>query len=186
MNDRKLYEQILGISQPWYVEEVTLHLDEGEIQIRVRGTAAAEMCPECGKACPRYDSGERRWRHLDTCQYRTILMATVPRIDCDEHGVRQVRVPWAEERSRFTALFEALVIDWLQATESIAAVAKGLRLSWDEVSGIRGRAVARGMKSRTGHASGEHRGRRNLDSTWTRVHHRGERTRPSPRSRSHR
>jgi transposase len=45
-------------------------------------------------------------------------------------------------------LFEALVVDWLQATENIAAVAKGLRLSWDEVSGIRGRAVARGMKRR--------------------------------------
>ena len=148
VNDRKLYEQILGIPQPWYVEEVALRLDEGEIEVRVRGSAAVEKCPECGKACARYDSSERRWRHLDTCQYRTILVATVPRIDCDEHGVRQVRVPWAEERSRFTALFEALAIDWLRATESIAAVAKGLRLSWDEVAGIRGRAVARGMKCR--------------------------------------
>jgi transposase len=72
----------------------------------------------------------------------------VPRVECDEHGVRQVRVPWAEERARFTALFEALVIDWLLATESIAAVAKGLRLSWDEVAGIRERAVARGLKKR--------------------------------------
>lgn len=148
MNDRKLYEQILGIPQPWYVEEVTLRLEQGEIEVRVGGSASVERCPECGKACARYDSSERRWRHLDTCQYRTILVATVPRIDCGEHGVRQVRVPWAEERSRFTALFEALAIDWLQATESISAVAKGLRLSWDEVSGIRGRAVARGMKRR--------------------------------------
>lgn len=148
MNDRKLYEQILGIPQPWYVDEVTLRLDKGEIEVHVRGTAAVEKCPECGKSCARYDSDERRWRHLDTCQYRTILVATVPRIECDEHGVKQVRVPWAAERSRFTALFERLVIDWLQATESIAAVAKGLRLSWDEVAGIRSRAVARGMKRR--------------------------------------
>ena len=148
VNDRKLYEQILGIPQPWYVEEVTLRLEQGEIEVRVAGSASVERCPECGKACGRYDSSERRWRHLDTCQYRTILVATVPRIDCEEHGVRQVRVPWAEERSRFTALFEALAIDWLQATESIAAVAKGLRLSWDEVAGIRSRAVDRGMKRR--------------------------------------
>lgn len=62
--------------------------------------------------------------------------------------MRQVRVPWAGERSRFTALFEALVIDWLKATESLAAVAKGMRLSWEEVAGIRSRAVARGMKRR--------------------------------------
>lgn len=148
MNDKKLYEQILGISSPWHVESVDLKLSEGQVLIAVEGSSAVEMCPECGQKCPRYDSSERRWRHLDTCQYQTILTATIPRIKCDEHGVRQVRVPWAEERSRFTAMFEALVIDWLQATEGIAAVAKGMRLSWDEVAGIRSRAVARGMKRR--------------------------------------
>lgn len=59
-----------------------------------------------------------------------------------------MRVPWSEQRSRFTAMFEALVIDWLRATESIAAVAKGMGLSWEEVANIRSRAVARGMKRR--------------------------------------
>lgn len=148
MNDRKLYEQILGIASPWHVEQVELKLDNGQVLIAVEGSAESERCPECGQRCPRYDSSERRWRHLDTCQYQTILTAKVPRIKCEEHGVRQVRVPWAEERSRFTALFEALVIDWLQATESIAAVSKGMRLSWEEVAGIRSRAVSRGMKRR--------------------------------------
>lgn len=148
MNDKKLYEQILGISSPWHVERVELKLDEGQILIGVEGSSEAEVCPECGRKCARYDSSERRWRHLDTCQYQTILVATVPRIKCGEHGVKQVRVPWAEERSRFTAMFEALVIDWLLATENIAAVSKGMRLSWEEVSGIRSRAVRRGMKRR--------------------------------------
>jgi transposase len=148
VNDRKLYEQILGINSPWHVEQVELKLEAGQILIDVEGSSEVDACPECGRRCARYDSNERRWRHLDTCQYQTILKARVPRVRCDEHGVRQVRVPWAEERSRFTALFEALVIDWLGATESIAAVAKGMRLSWEEVAGIRSRAVKRGMKRR--------------------------------------
>ena len=148
MNDKKLYEQILGITIPWHVEGVELKLDQGQILIAVEGSPAVEVCPECGERAPRYDRVEKRWRHLDTCQYQTVLIAKVPRVRCDKHGVRQVKVPWSEERSRFTALFEALVIDWLQASESIAAVAKGMRLSWEEVSGIRGRAVARGMKRR--------------------------------------
>jgi transposase len=59
-----------------------------------------------------------------------------------------VYVPWAEEKSRFTALFEALVIDWLHATESIAAVSELTGLTWDQVAGIRSRAVARGLKRR--------------------------------------
>jgi transposase len=148
MNDRKLYEQILGITTPWHVEQVELKLEMGQILIRVEGSSSVDVCPECGERRPRYDTSERRWRHLDTCQYQTILVATVPRIRCDEHGVRQIRVPWSEQRSRFTALFEALVIDWLLSTESIAAVARGMRLSWEEVAGIRSRAVARGMKRR--------------------------------------
>ena len=148
MNDRKLYEQILGITEPWHVEQVELKLEIGQVLIRVEGSPAVEVCHECGERSPRYDASERRWRHLDTCQYQTILIATVPRTKCGQHGVKQVLVPWAEERSRFTALFEALVISWLEATENIAAVAKGMRLSWEQVAGIRSRAVARGLKRR--------------------------------------
>src|SRR5256884_1223610 len=64
---------------------------------------------------PLYDhQPEREWRHLDTCQYRTILHAAPPRLQCPEHGVRVVKLSWAEPGSRFTALFEALAITWLK------------------------------------------------------------------------
>ena len=96
---------------------------------------------------PRYDSRERRWRHLDTMQYRTILVADVPRVQCDEHGVVQIMVPWSDPKSRFTALFEALVIDWLKEA-SFSAVARQLSLSWDQVGGIQERAVRRGLARR--------------------------------------
>ena len=85
--------------------------------------------------CARYDRRRRTWRHLDTMQYRTLVWAEVPRVRCAEHGVQQVRVPWADARSRFTALFEAMVIDWL-AVASFEAVARQCRLSWDQVSGM--------------------------------------------------
>ena len=111
MNDKKLYEQILGINSPWHVEQVELKLEAGQILIGVEGSSEVDACPECGRRCARYDSSERRWRHLDTCQYQTILTALVPRIKCDEHVVKRVRVPLSEQRSRFTALFAALVID---------------------------------------------------------------------------
>jgi len=80
-------------------------------------------------------------------QYRTVLIAQVPRVRCDEHGVRQVAVSWAEEGSRFTAMFEALVIDWLHEA-NFSAVARLLDLSWDQVAGIQGRAVRRGLARR--------------------------------------
>jgi hypothetical protein len=54
----------------------------------------------------------RQWRHLDTCQLKTLLVADLPRVQCAEHGVVSVHVPWSEPGSGFTALYEALVIDW--------------------------------------------------------------------------
>jgi transposase len=84
---------------------------------------------------------------LDTCQYKTVLTADVPRTNCSKHGVHQVKVPWAEPGSRFTALFECIAIDWLREA-SLSAVSRRLRVSWDELDGIQQRAVARGLRRR--------------------------------------
>lgn len=146
MHDRDLYARILGLVDPWEVRDVKLDLKAGEVRVLVAAKLHASLqCPECKKPCPGYDSRQRSWRHLDTCQFRTILVADVVRIECAEHGVRQVHVPWAEPGTGFTALMEAVVIDWLRSLASIKAVAEQLRLSWDEVDGILARAVERGL-----------------------------------------
>jgi transposase len=80
-------------------------------------------------------------------QYRTIVISRVPRVQCPTHGVRQVRVAWAEDRSRFTALFEALAIRFLKEM-SLSGMAELMQLSWDEAAGIFRRAVARGLARR--------------------------------------
>lgn len=148
MQDRELYRQILGIESPWFVERVELKLEAGEIHVYVNHQETDWPCAECGRPCRLYDhQGERQWRHLDTCQYRTILRAAVPRSDCSEHGARVVKLPWAEPGSRFTALFERLAIDWLKVA-SQKAVGENLGLSWDEIHRIMERAVARGLQRR--------------------------------------
>ncbi len=148
MRDRDLYSRILGVCEPWTVSHVDLDERQGSVEVHVDARGGKKMaCPECGAACPRYDHRVRRWRHLDTCQFRTILVAEVPRVECPEHGVRQVKVPWGEEGSRFTALFEAVAIDWLREA-SVSAVSRRLRLSWAEVAGIQKRAVRRGLARR--------------------------------------
>jgi transposase len=149
MQDHELYRRILGIEAPWFVDSVELKLDEGEIHVHLLHHDMIDWpCPECGAACKIYDhQAERQWRHLDTCQYQTILHAEPPRSECREHGVKVIRLPWAEPSSRFTALFEALAIEWLKAA-SQKAVAGLLKLSWDEIHGIMERAVQRGLQRR--------------------------------------
>lgn len=148
MDDRALYTTILGLEEPWYVEGV--EIGQGEVRVRLERRGGRRLeCPECSKVVPGYDRGpERRWRHLDTCQYRTVLTARIPRVECPEHGVRQIRVAWAEDRSRFTAMFEAFAIRLLQETTTLG-LARLMGLSWDEAEGILERAVRRGLERRT-------------------------------------
>lgn len=150
MRDTDLYARILGVESPWQVTEVELRLAAGEVEVTVEhGESGPLPCPECGVASKRYDTRRRSWRHLPTCQYRTILSAEVPRVRCPEHGVKTLAVPWSEpgSGSGFTALFEALVIDWLREA-SILAVARQLGLTWDQVDGVLQRAVRRGLARR--------------------------------------
>jgi transposase len=149
MQDHELYRRILGIEAPWQVERVELKLKEGEVHVFLAHNDNLEWaCAECGAPCPLYDhQPERQWRHLDTCQYRTMVHAAPPRSQCPEHGVRVVKLPWAEAGSRFTALFEALAIEWLKHA-SQKAVGEQLQLSWDEIHGIMERAVQRGLARR--------------------------------------
>lgn len=147
MRDRELYQKILGIEAPWEVVDVELDAVRREVRVLLKNAESRPSCPLCGQPCSRYDTRPRRWRHLDTCQYQTILIAEVPRVECSEHGVHQIAVAWSEAGSRFTALFEALVIDWLKEA-SLVAVANLLSLSWQAASGIQQRAVARGLARR--------------------------------------
>jgi hypothetical protein len=81
MQDKELYQHILGLTAPWTVSEVKLDMDSQEIRVRVQHPRGTKFCcPECQKELACYDHGEeRQWRHLDSCQFKTILLARVQR-----------------------------------------------------------------------------------------------------------
>jgi transposase len=60
--------------------------------------------------CKVHDVKEKTWRHLDFFEHQAFLTARVPRVECPEHGVHQVKVPWGRPGSGFTLLFEALTM----------------------------------------------------------------------------
>lgn len=147
MRDSELYRQILGLEAPWSVTRVDLNVEKERVDVWV-GHKRGKLwpCPKCQRQLPCRDhAAERVWRHLDTCQFRTFLHARIPRVECPEHGILQVKVPWAEARSRFTILMERMVIDVLRECSTVEGVRRILRLSWDEVWGVMSRAVVRGQ-----------------------------------------
>jgi transposase len=150
---RTHYARLLELDDSWEVADVALSVEEHRVEIRLKSVGGRVRCPECGQSCGIADHAEeRRWRHLDTMQFVTELVARLPRCRCPEHGVKTVIPPWAAKHSRFTLLFESLAIEVIQACRTVKAAAKLLRLSWNSVHTIMARAVERGLERRDARA----------------------------------
>ena len=150
MDGKHLYEALLGLQKPWRVVDVSLNIKEQEVLVQVMHRDGQTFtCPTCSRRLGVYDHRRRRWRHTNTCEFRTIVEAEVPRVNCPEHGVHQVEVPWAEPRGQFTSFFEAQVIWFAQLCPSLTKTAQYFKISWDEVDGILERAVKRGRERKS-------------------------------------
>ncbi len=149
MRDVELYRHLLGLSAPWTVRSVEFKVAEHRVEVWASHADGVRWpCSECGSELALYDHAEERvWRHLDSCQFMTYLHAQPPRVECPTHGVRQVRLPWAEARARFTTLIERLAIDVLRETD-IRGATRIMRISWDEAWHILERAVERGQRAK--------------------------------------
>ena len=125
MRDVELFEAALGLVRPWRVETVAFDEKARRLDLALnyeRGGTFA--CPECGReGCKAYDSTWKEWRHLNFFQHEAFLHAPVPRVECPEHGIKQIEVPWARAGSGFTLLFEALVMALVREMP-VAAVAR--------------------------------------------------------------
>ncbi len=104
-----MFEQSIGIEEPWYIKGAEYLEAEREVHIYVGIREGVQLpCPECGGACYRhgYEEKERVWRHGDCLFYPAYVHCQRPRIRCDKHGTPVVEAPWARKHSRFTLLFE--------------------------------------------------------------------------------
>ena len=98
---RKTYlsdiDRLLGIRSPWRVLKITRDDKSRTADIHVTYEEDSKLqCPECDRICTGYDYRPRRWPYKDICDYRTMLVADVPRVECSEHGVKTISVPWRE------------------------------------------------------------------------------------------
>ena len=109
-----MFGAALGLAPPWQVTSVEFDELGGRLEIRLdfpRGSRFA--CPHEGcreVSCPVHDTVEKTWRHLDFFEHQAYLIARVPRVDCPEHGVHLVAVPWSRPGSGFTLLMEMAML----------------------------------------------------------------------------
>lgn len=151
MKDTQLYEQLLGLSKPWSVSQVELEMESSRITVHVqceRGVVWGD--PETGADRAHVHGWvQREWRHLDTCQFETRIVAEVPRLKYKSGRVEDAAVPWAERYSRITLMMEAFIVRLLQAASNISRVASLIKLDWHTINDVISRAVERGLERRS-------------------------------------
>lgn len=111
MKDVELFALALGLSEPWIVENIEFKPTEHRLDIQLGFKPGSRFtCFSCDYKGTAYDTMPKTWRHLNFFQHEAYLHARVPRIDCPEHGVHLIDIPWARKGSGFTLLYEALMM----------------------------------------------------------------------------
>jgi len=113
---QQLFRVALGLAEPWMVSKIEFSEDKHQLDLWLDfPTGSRFACPDCGRSgCGVYDSAERTWRHLNFFQHKTFLHARQPRIECPDHGVKTIEVPWARSGVGFTLLMEAFILMLVQ------------------------------------------------------------------------
>ncbi len=144
MLSQRLLARTLGVdARSVRVESVELVDDHIVIRLRPR-IRHRWRCPHCAERCPGYDAGrERRWRAIDWGRSKVFVVATVPRVECADHGVVVASVPFARHAARHTRAFEQLAA-WCGVEMSASAASRLLRCTWRTIGSIVAR-VAEGL-----------------------------------------
>ena len=148
-SNTEFFRQILKLSTGWIVTKIEVSEKPEEIHLYIEYQGEKYLDIETGEINPIYDfRQERVWRHLDTMQYATYLHCRIPRIKTTGGQIESVIVPWAEEDTRHTYLFEDKVIKIIQSTHNQTKSGEIMKLSQEKVNYIMHKAVKRGLSRR--------------------------------------
>jgi transposase len=149
MFSEQFFDIILDFGESWKVDKVSANIKTEEVDVFITYTEKQAEDPDTLELCPIYDHAPiRRWRHLDTLQYKTFVNCKVPRIQNKDGSIKTIKTPWADGYERHTYLFERLTIDLLQSTKNQTKTAELLRCGFNVVNRIIHNAVKRGLNNR--------------------------------------
>lgn len=149
MQEKEFFEQVLGLVEPWRVKDIKLDLPGLKVDVEVECAPGHVWLSDEGSRLHIHGWEERRWRHLDTMQLETVIVAKVPRLLDPRSGRSEsASVPWAAKGARWTLLFEAWAVRLLEAVPAVKRAAELLRLDWHSAMQIKRRAVERGLRRR--------------------------------------
>jgi tetratricopeptide (TPR) repeat protein len=111
MKSEELYQDLLNLIPPWNVKAVVVDDDESEVLVYLEHAETGCLaCPLCGCSCTVGDhTEEKSWRHLDTCQKQTLVLAKLPVVSCPDHGRQLLAPPCGDADSPVTFAFASML-----------------------------------------------------------------------------
>ena len=142
------FEKLLDFGSEWSVERIDFN-ENNEVDIYLKWNL--EEYKKANKLSYEFVHDYRdyrRWRHLDILQFKTYIVAQIPRVKSKDGKIESVKVPWASDGNRHTFLFETWIIDWLLATKNQTKTAQMLRCGFNLVNRVIHMASKRGIERR--------------------------------------
>ena len=102
MFSEDFFDLLLNFGADWKVKKVTINYQSEEVDVHVSYVGLTAEAPDTLATCGIYDHrSTRRWRHLDTMQFKTYINCGVPRVKTSQ-GVKTIKAPWADDYERHT------------------------------------------------------------------------------------
>jgi len=149
MFTENLFTRILDLEDGWVVESVDTDFSKEEIFIQIVCLLEQLEDAQTGELCKIYDHAPaRKWRHLDTMQYKTYIRCELPRIITSQGKIKTVQPNWASGYVRHTFLFEHAIIDLLKASKNQTKTAQIMGCGFNVVNRVMHLSTKRGMERR--------------------------------------
>lgn len=149
MFTHQFFDLLLNLDENWQVQEVEVNSTTCEVQIIINFTGKMATCIDTNELCKLHDKApQRKWRHLDTMQYKTFINCKLPRIRNKEGKVITIIPPWASKHERHTYLFEYAIIDLLLATRNQTKTSKIMRCGFNVINRVIHLSTKRGLSRR--------------------------------------
>ncbi|MBP7036207.1 MAG: transposase family protein [Bacteroidales bacterium] len=103
MFSEQFFDLLLDFGDDWRVNQVSVNSLTEEVDVTIEFISKVAEDPDTLEGCPIYDHAPiRRWRHLDTMQYKTFINSRVPRVKGSDGKIKTISVPWSDKHERHT------------------------------------------------------------------------------------
>jgi transposase len=105
MQTNELFATALGVSEPWYIKEANLDVEQKKLTIAIDFIKGSLFSYEGVEGTyPAYDTYKNQYRHLNFFQHDCFLEVREPRIKIPDGRIVLIKPDWLGKLRGFTPL----------------------------------------------------------------------------------